>query len=61
MQRVLRIHETEYGADSLELAVTLELIIILLDKLDRKSEILPLLLRLEKLMESEASGLDFQS
>lgn len=59
MQRVFRIYEIEYGVDSLEFVVILELIIIFLDKLDRKFEILLLLFCLEKFMEFEVFGLDF--
>lgn len=57
MQRVLRIQESELGHDSLEIGLTLELMIMLLDKLDRKDEIPPLLLRLDRLMATEGNNL----
>ncbi|XP_024374834.1 uncharacterized protein [Physcomitrium patens] len=53
MRRVLAIQEKELGSDSPALVLTLELLIMLLDKCGREEEIEPLYLRLAKLSASE--------
>lgn len=48
LKRVLSIQE-DLGADDPEIGFTLELIVVMLDALDRKSEIPEILLKMEKL------------
>jgi hypothetical protein len=48
LKRVLAIQE-DLGADNPEIGFTLELIVVMLDALDRKSEIPEILLKMERL------------
>lgn len=49
MKRVLAIQEKQLGPDSPEIALTLQLMIMLLDKLGRVDEIEPFYMRLAKI------------
>ena len=60
MKRVLAIQEKELGPDHPELVHTLELIVMLLDKLGRREEIHPYFVRLAALSAAAGEGEDVE-